>query len=117
MTIYYRYKIHVYVGFVPAGGTNWDGFGNFAYNHVLRQTNGWAEFGPDNVNKQFQSNEPNHKERGSIGLVSRFISDEWKLRIYNTLSMGMMGALFITLALLNPQSNPSMCLVSPTTNL
>uniref|UniRef100_A0A914H3P0 Major facilitator superfamily (MFS) profile domain-containing protein n=1 Tax=Globodera rostochiensis TaxID=31243 RepID=A0A914H3P0_GLORO len=41
----------------------------------------------------------------------KFISDERKLRIYNTLSMGAMGTLFIVLALLNPSKSPNLCLV------
>lgn len=41
----------------------------------------------------------------------KFISDNVKLRIYNTLSMGMMGLLFIVLAMLNPQESPNLCLV------
>lgn len=40
-----------------------------------------------------------------------FITDEWKLRIYNTLSMGLMGVLFIVLALIDPRKNPSLCLI------
>ncbi|KAI3415564.1 hypothetical protein GPALN_005169 [Globodera pallida] len=42
----------------------------------------------------------------------KFINDERKLRIYNTLSMGAMGTLFIVLALLNPSKSPTLCLVS-----
>uniref|UniRef100_A0A914HGJ4 Uncharacterized protein n=1 Tax=Globodera rostochiensis TaxID=31243 RepID=A0A914HGJ4_GLORO len=41
----------------------------------------------------------------------KFISDKWKLRIYNSLSMGMMGVLFIVLAFLDPHSQPTLCLV------
>ncbi|KAL3096032.1 hypothetical protein niasHS_005791 [Heterodera schachtii] len=41
----------------------------------------------------------------------QFISDGRKLRIYNTLSLGMMGLLFIVLALLNPTKTPALCLV------
>uniref|UniRef100_A0A183BZX8 MFS domain-containing protein n=1 Tax=Globodera pallida TaxID=36090 RepID=A0A183BZX8_GLOPA len=41
----------------------------------------------------------------------KFINDERKLRIYNTLSMGAMGTLFIVLALLNPLKSPTLCLV------
>ncbi|KAL3113012.1 hypothetical protein niasHT_013477 [Heterodera trifolii] len=40
----------------------------------------------------------------------KFIDDRWKLRIYNTLSMGMMGVLFIVLAFLDPITQPSLCL-------
>lgn len=41
----------------------------------------------------------------------RFIGDEAKLRIYNTLSMGFMGVLFIVLAFLKPHEQPDLCLV------
>lgn len=41
----------------------------------------------------------------------KFISDDMKLRIYNTLSMGGMGALFITLALCDPRTQQTLCLV------
>ncbi|KAI1722102.1 major facilitator superfamily domain-containing protein [Ditylenchus destructor] len=40
-----------------------------------------------------------------------FISDEMKLRIYNCLSMGLMGTFFIILALLDPVNQKSLCLV------
>ncbi|KAI6179377.1 hypothetical protein M3Y98_00603900 [Aphelenchoides besseyi] len=39
------------------------------------------------------------------------VSDVWKLRIYNSLSCGMMGVLFIVLALLDPVDQPSLCLI------
>ncbi|KAH7697229.1 Protein F11A5.9 [Aphelenchoides avenae] len=42
----------------------------------------------------------------------RFISDVWKLRIYNTMAMGMMGFLFIVLALLNPHTQEQLCMVT-----
>uniref|UniRef100_A0A0N5B2B0 MFS domain-containing protein n=1 Tax=Strongyloides papillosus TaxID=174720 RepID=A0A0N5B2B0_STREA len=41
----------------------------------------------------------------------KFISDGTKLRIYNSLSMGGMGVLFITLGFMNPVENKSGCLV------
>uniref|UniRef100_A0A0N4ZNJ8 MFS domain-containing protein n=1 Tax=Parastrongyloides trichosuri TaxID=131310 RepID=A0A0N4ZNJ8_PARTI len=41
----------------------------------------------------------------------KFISDGTKLRIYNSLSMGGMGILFITLAFMNPVENKTGCLV------
>ncbi|TKR93713.1 hypothetical protein L596_008122 [Steinernema carpocapsae] len=40
-----------------------------------------------------------------------FLSDNIKLRIYNSLSMGGMGVLFIVLAFLNPESQKSLCLI------
>lgn len=42
----------------------------------------------------------------------RFIPDVWKLRIYNTLSCGLMGVFFIVLAMLDPVDQPSLCLVN-----
>jgi len=41
----------------------------------------------------------------------KFISDQMKLRIYNTLAMGGMGFLFICLALLDPRNQKSFCLI------
>jgi ACS family sodium-dependent inorganic phosphate cotransporter-like MFS transporter 5 len=41
----------------------------------------------------------------------KFISDQMKLRIYNTLAMGGMGILFITLAFCDPRTQKSLCLV------
>uniref|UniRef100_A0A915EX59 Major facilitator superfamily (MFS) profile domain-containing protein n=1 Tax=Ditylenchus dipsaci TaxID=166011 RepID=A0A915EX59_9BILA len=40
-----------------------------------------------------------------------FISDQVKLRIYNTLSMGLMGFFFIVLGMLDPVNQKSLCLV------
>uniref|UniRef100_A0AC35TTV4 MFS domain-containing protein n=1 Tax=Rhabditophanes sp. KR3021 TaxID=114890 RepID=A0AC35TTV4_9BILA len=41
-----------------------------------------------------------------------FISDGAKLRVYNTISMGGMGLLFISLAFMDPRENKTMCLVT-----
>ncbi|KAK0424975.1 hypothetical protein QR680_008957 [Steinernema hermaphroditum] len=41
----------------------------------------------------------------------RFLSDNVKLRVYNSLSMGGMGVLFIVLAFLNPETHKSLCLI------
>lgn len=41
----------------------------------------------------------------------KFISDPNKLRIYNSLSMGGMGFLFICLALSDPVNHKSLCLI------
>ena len=40
-----------------------------------------------------------------------FISDPVKLRIYNTLAMGLMGFFFIVPATLNPHEQQGLCLV------